>query len=932
MASYVDPRVVPSQGPPPRWGQIPRLVSREQELAFLHGFVTRAVVDGGSQLVVGEPGVGKTVLLEAAAARAAAMGVRVLRASGVEFEAGVSFAGIHQVLLPLAEELRGFDPRHRKSIDVVLGLRDELAPDQLATATAIIALLSHAGGRRPVLVVVDDMQWLDRASSVLLGIVARRLSGTPVGLLGAVRTGENSLFESAGLTELEIGSLDHDAASTLLTEAFPGLAPIARSRVLAEAQGNPLALLELPTASIGHGPTLESIPPRAPVSRRLQSHFARRIGILPAGAQHQLLLAALDGGGAPGTAMRVSRDRLEDLGPAEHAQLVHVDPVTRRLQFRHPLTRAAVVELSSAEQRRRAHQQLAERLPPDDERRAWHLAEAATDPDEEIAALLEEAATRTQRRGDPVGAIALLLRSADLSPDLDDHHRRVMFATYLGMDVTGDLTDPHQLLGELRPGHSHSVATAVAAAAYSINSGGDVDATHRLLIGAVDGAQIPTDGWDQPMAEAVYVLNANCSFGSRADLIADYRAALARLKLKPPEILGLLGDTFLEPARFAGRSLARLDAAIEEIDDQTDHVQAVRLGIAAMYVDRLAGCRDALWRVIDHGRTGGAITSAIKAFALLGFDGLHTGDWDGVVSIAEEGLELAERHRYRLMGGFLGYDQAMVAAARGENARAQELTDELVRWASPARIGFVLQLAAHANALSALSSGDFDVAYHHARQVCTPGTVPAHAPAALWVLQDLVEAAVRAGRMDQASAHADDIRAAGIGEISPRLSLVSQGATALVASEDDYVQAFDQALAVPGASRWPFQLARLQLAYGERLRRSRANGRGRDHLHAALTTFRRLGATPWETRAANELRASGQRVDARGPRVLRTLTPQQREIALLAAEGLTNKQIGERLFLSPRTVSTHLYQLFPKLGITSRAALRDALTDPVSGD
>ncbi|MFE3260365.1 AAA family ATPase [Nocardia sp. NPDC059229] len=893
------------------------LVGRTRELGLLHGFVETAVAEGGALLMAGEVGVGKTALLGAAAAHAAGLGARVLRASGVEFEAEVSFAGLHQLVAPLSAEIAALPPDARRAIGVAVGLAVGPAPDQLALTNALLALLSAAASESSVLMVVDDLQWLDRASATLFGLLARRLDGTGIGLLGVVRTGEGSVFEEAGLPEIAVGPLDDDAAAALLTEAFPDLPPRAARQVLAEAQGNPLALIELPTHD---GPAAaDPSVGRTPVGRRLRLTFARRIEGLPAETRAQLLLAALDGTGELFPAISVG-----ELEPAERARLIRVHPVTRGVQFRHPLTRSAVVELSTDQERRETHRRLAARHPADSERRAWHLAEAASAPDEQIAQLLEEAALKTKGRGDPVGAIDLLLRAAELSPGPDDHDRRAMFATYLGADVTGDLTNPRALAAG-RGGQGRTVAAAVAAAAYMVNSGGDIDTIHRLLLGALRNVGQPVRGWDAPLSEIVYVLQANCSFGSRAELLDDYQAALDGLGLEPPEILTLLGSTFLQPARLARPSLPLLDEAIAGIGDQSDHAHAVRLAIAAMYVDRMAGCRNALWRVVEHGRAGGAIASAIKAFALLGFDGVLSGDWDGVLRLADEGLAFTTRHHYRLLGGFLQYDQAMIAAARGDRTTVRRLTDDLVSWGGPNRIGFVLQLAAHAKAIDALGSGEFETAYRHALEICSPETVPVCKPAALWVLLDLVEAAVRVERMREARAHVADIQQAAVADLSPRLSLITAGATGMTAPSASFRDAFDAALATPGANRWPFAHARIRLAYGERLRRAKSTSEARRHLTDALDTFERLGAIPWATRCRAELRASGLPAADRATEPPDPLTPQEREIAALAAAGLTNKQIGERLYLSPRTVGAHLYHVFPKLGISSRAALRDAL-------
>lgn len=897
------------------WGG--RLVGRARELGVLYDFVDAAASDGGALLVVGEAGVGKTSVVDAAAAHAATLGTRVLRGSGVEFEAEVSFAGLHQLVAPLVAELAVLPPDARRAIEVAVGLAEGLAPRRLTLTNALLALLSEAAGPDSVLVVVDDLQWLDRASATLFGILARRLGGSRIGLLGVVRTGEGGVFEDAGLAEIAIGPLGDDDAATLLTEAFPKLPPRAARQVITEAQGNPLALIELPAPL---GPIATEAPhDRTPVGRRLRSTFARRIEGLPAETRARLLLAALDGTGAPFPATSVG-----ELQPAERARLIRVDPVTRDIRFRHPLTRSAVVGLSTEDERRRAHRRLAERHPADSERRARHLAEATSAPDEKIAQLLEQAAQKTKGRGDPIGAIALLLRAAELSPEPDDHHRRAMFATYLGADVTGDLTDPRALVAE-RGGQGHTVATAVAAAAYMLNSGGDTDTIHRLLLGALRGVDRPIGTWDTQLTEIVYVLQANCAFGSRAELTDDYRAALDRLGVEPPRILSLLGGTFLEPTRRAGPLLPPLDEAIAGIGEQTDHAHTARLGIAALYVDRIPGCRDALWRVVEHGRAGGAVAAAIKALVLLGFDGVLNGDWNGVQQLTEEGLAVTTRHHYRLLGGCLRYDRAMVAAARGDRESVRSIADDLTAWAAPNRIGFVLQLATHARAVDALSNGEFETAYRHAVEICAPGTVPAHKPAALWVLLDLVEAAVRSGRTAEARAHVADIHRSGIAGLSPRLAMITAGATGMAAPAASFREAFDTALATPGASRWPFAQARIRLAYAERLRRARSAAESRHQLTNALDTFERLGATPWAARARAELRASGTPTThpATGPTA--PLTPQEREIATLAAAGLTNKQIGERLYLSPRTVSSHLYNLFPKLGITSRAALRDAL-------
>jgi DNA-binding CsgD family transcriptional regulator len=267
---------------------------------------------------------------------------------------------------------------------------------------------------------------------------------------------------------------------------------------------------------------------------------------------------------------------------------------------------------------------------------------------------------------------------------------------------------------------------------------------------------------------------------------------------------------------------------------------------------------------------------------------------------------------------------ACAAAACGDYPATRSLTDQMDQWAGPRRADVVRVYAAHAKALSALGRGDFEEAYQQATLITPAGTLPMLTQQGVWTVLDLVDAAVRTGRHRQAQDHVAAARDAGLGAVSARLRMVLHAAAAL-AADDDHHPGFRAALAVEGAERWPFDLARIQLYYGERLRRGKAPARARHHLARAAEAFQRLGATPWADRASQELRACGSPALAASRPATAVLTPQQREIALLAAAGLSNKQIGERLFLSPRTVSTHLYQLFPKLGVTSRAALRDAL-------
>jgi len=908
------------------------LVGRDGELEFLRSFVDQAAVAGGALLVWGDAGVGKTVLLDAAASLAKAAGTRVLRARGAEFEAEVSFAGLNQVLYPLFDGLPRLTAAHRRALSVALGLREGRRPDQLVVSNAALSLLRHAGADGPLLLIVDDLPWVDRASAAVLGFVARRVTGSQVGFLAAARSSEESFFERGGLPGYELQPLDEAAAEALIGDRFPALVARVRRRLLSEAQGNPLALLELPVALSGQQRgALRTLPAILPLSRRLQAVFAARVRPLPARTRRLLLIAALDDRGdlrvlgAGGSAQR----GIDELAPAERAQLIHVDEGTGRLEFRHPLIRSAVVELSTSDERRRVHQVLAKRHADQPQRRAWHLAEAAVGPDEQVAVLLQDAALAGLRRGDSVGAVSGLLRAGELSPPGSRRSGRLAEAARIGATLTGDLREVPQLLAAARkddPEGGGSLSAAEAGAYYLVLTHGDIDGARRLLAGAIESLPDRRDAHNESLIAALYTLNMLCYQAGRAEVWESLHTALGRLEPHPPELLTILYRALSGAVEDAAPMLDQLDSAIAALSSQSSPTHIVRTSYAAVYLDRLAGCREALWRVVIDGRHGGAITHAIEALILLSNDGYMTGQWDEVIQLTDEALALCQTHGYRAALAPARFYRSLVAAARGDEDTTRSLTDEMMRWAVPRRLRTVEVYAHTASALAALGRADFESAYQSVTAVSPAGMLAPYVPHARWLVMDLVEAAVRTGRRADANNHVAVVRRAGLAALSSRLGLLVAAAAAIVAPSGRDRDLFQDALATPGASTWPFDLARVQLAYGERLRRTKATTEAREHLAAALDVFERLGAKPWATRAGNELRATGLTIGHAHVTGTAALTPQQREIAGLAATGLTNRQISERMFLSPRTIANHLYQIFPKLGITSRAALRDALT------
>ncbi|MFE4996467.1 AAA family ATPase [Streptomyces mirabilis] len=908
------------------------LYGRDHDLAVIAAFVDGAAEKGGgSLLVTGDAGVGKSALLHAAAARAVDGGVRVLRAAGAEFEGDLRFAGLHQILHPLLDGLADLSEQHRNALTVALGLASGQAPAQHAVTGATMALLRHASQARPLLLAIDDLPWLDRGSATVLRSLD--LAATRIGMLAVTRD-DHSARRGSGVTRVhELAPLDDQSAAALLTDRFPALPPEVRRRLLAEALGNPLTLQELPAAldaaqRSGSAP----LPHVLPLSRRLQAVFTSRVAELPPSSQHLLLLAVLDGTGDLSTLRSLLPDHVvtEALRDAQEAGLIDLDRAMTRLDFRHPLIRSAVVELSTAGEQRRAHEVLARRPDGDEERRTWHLAHAAVEPDEQVAELLEQLARRARGRGDVVGAVAAFTRAAALSPDRRDRSRRAAAAAYLGTDATGNLLDVPRLLEACRPTHdadATSLTTTLATAHHLLLSGiGDVDSAYRLLIKAVDTGLSQADTPRDVLQEGLYTLAWISFFGARAELREPLERAVTRLTPRAPESLALLLSCLGDPVHTSLPDLCRLDDAVGGIA-AADPVEVVRIGMAGQYVGRLKTCRPALQRLLEEGREAEHVTLTIHAMNLLSRHCYESGEWDQLAHLSEEGLRLSRRHGYHLLAQTFLHHQALLAATRGDAARAEDLAHEITRFAAPRRIQLLLTLAAEIRTRAALGRGDYEAAFLQATSVSPAGVLPHFQGPTLWLIPDLVESAILSGRHTEAEAHVAALRRAQVPAISNRLALVTHGAAAMTADDDRFVAQFERALAQLGADTWPFDLARIRLFYGERLRRAKATQAARDQLNAALTTFTQLGASPWADRARSELRASGLAAVQAGASPDTRLSPQQDEIARLAAAGMTNKQIGQRLHLSPRTVGSHLYQVFPKLGITSRAALRDALQE-----
>lgn len=899
------------------------IVGRHDEIRTVESCVSRALTQGSSLLLEGEAGLGKSTLLRWAADSGTTAGMRVLEASGVEFEAGLPFSGLNQAFRPVLPEMRRLTDHHRHALSAALGLVPTVSTNRFTVLNAALEFMQIMADVQPVLLVVDDSQWLDRPTETVLAFVARRLQGSPIGMIVASRPHSGGIFEEAVANKLELQPLNQLGAAQLLDSHYPDLHSRTRRWTLQQAQGNPLALLELPSDfRRNHARYWDSSGTTMPLGSKLRAAFASRIYDLPMASRRLLLVAALEGTGDLGIVKAASpADDLGDLDRAERLGLVAIQRGEHRLSFRHPLIKRAVVDSSTHSERRSVHTALAEALISRPTRRAWHLGEATVGPDECVASLLEEAGRGVQRQGDPLGAVRRLLRAADLSPRPADRSRRLAEAAYICSDIAGGLADASRLLADAKvadPDTADSLQTVVGAAHGILYGEGDIDTAHRLLVSAIEAEGDRFIGHDPLLTEALFTLLIVCYFGGRDELWEPFDAALRRFTPEPPLILAITRSTFADPANATPADLKALDAAIAGLHAQTDSAAIVRVGRAAVYVDRIFSCRPALERVIREASGTGAVASAIHALLTLALDDYVIGEWDDALILADQGLALCEEHGYLLPMWPLLFAKGQVGASRGDREMVGAVVKNLTRSAAPRRAQRALLYASCIRAAEAMGRGDFESAYVDLSQISPPGTLPARISTAIVSGLNLVEAAARTDRWAEAKAHARVMRDAGLGQISERLALVTIGATAIA---ERSTEAFEEALALPGQMHWVPDSARIHLAYGEHLRRTRATKAARAHLSTALELFERLGAHQWATRAANELEASGVAVGITPDEAFDGLTALDRQIAQLVVAGLTNKEIGQRLYLSHRTVGGHLSRMYPKLGVKSRAAL-----------
>ena len=905
------------------------LLGRESEVRLLGGLLDRVTDQGGALVVSGGPGIGKSALLGEAVRRARERGMLVLRVTGVQSEAVLPFAGLHGLLQPLLGRVDALGAPQRDAVLAAFGMTDAAVPDPFLTALAALDLMAEAASRAPVLVVADDAHWLDQATRDALTFVARRLEFEPILLVAAIRDGYETPLREAGLPSLALGALAPPTAAALLDSRAQGLAAGVRERFLREAAGNPLALVELPIAHGRLGGEDAGNAGWLPLTTRLEQAFAARALDLPALTRTALLVAALNDGPllsevlaaaaavadpAPPAALALAVDVLV---PAVSAQLVEIDET--QLRFRHPLIRTAIRQHVSVSQRQAAHAALARVLAGQQERAVWHRAAAIIGPDEAVAGELEATALRTQRRGASIVAVSALRRAAALG---DSRRRtgRLLRAAELGFelgrqDLVQDLlaeAGPHDLTPREQarvawirdsfadgiPGET-SKARSLAVSADRAGADGDTDLALKLLYGAALRCW-----WADPGAATRDDVAATAEGLKVAD---DDPRLLVVLALAAPTGRGA---TVVE--RLYG-----LGSAVES------DAGATRLaGTAAMAVGAFDLAARFLALSAASLRAQGRLGLLARALALQAWSAAQLGDLGAAIPAAAEAGRLAQETRQPLIMATADAVQALLAALRGDEQAAWALAARAEEICVPIGASAVLAATQFARGLAALSAGRPADALEHLRRIHDPADPAYHYAVRCYTVGDLAEAALRGGEVASIGGFLREMETAGQQTTSPSLQAGLGYARALLADDASAPSLFDAALR---SGMLPLQRARVQLAHGEWLHQHRQNAASRAPLRAARETFDALGLVPWSERARQQLRATGETSRPRTPPARDQLTPQELQIVQLAAEGMSNREIGQRLYLSHRTVSSHLYRVFPKLGITSRAELAAAL-------
>jgi DNA-binding CsgD family transcriptional regulator len=917
----VNPRSSPQivESPTPVFG-------RDGEIARIRHLVDHLHERGGALVVRGDAGIGKSSILAAATEAARARGISILATAGVESEAHLPFAGLHQLLRSVLGRADALPIPQREALLAAFGMTVAAAPDPFLIALATLELLVESASESGVLAVISDAHWLDEPTAKVVAFVARRAPSERLLLLIEVREGHETGLTQLGAAEMRLEPLDRESSAAALLASSPELSMAMRDRVLRAAEGNPLALVELPIA-LRSGKVTESDGVHAlPLTERLERAFAARLRDLPRATGMLITIAAEDDEDQASEMVAAANLMLEgsvigpeSFEPAVAAGLLRVEQ--SRVRFRHPLVRSAIQHAATQTERRQSHAALASTLVDQPDRQIWHRAAAAAAPDEDIADELERAAARAQRRGGVGTALAAFERASELTPDPSQRALRLLRTAELAIELgqpdraTRLVNDARSAglqpsdLGRARlvrefvqpdaPGDPANVLSLVDLAV-EMKCAGDGDTAIRAL--QLAAAQ---SWWADPGAPAREAVAAAAMSMETAE--------------EDPRVLSILG--FVDPE---GRGSAIVERAIRLKPDALEPDAADLVGVTLNLTGAFDLSAAFLASAVSGLRLQGRLGRLPQVLTNQAWTAINTLDWSVAVTAAEEGSRLARETAQPLWEASSVTGQAMIAGLRGDADAAYALLDDAEAIALPLRAGAVLAGVQLTRGVTSLAAGRYGEAFEYLRRMLDPSDPSFHHFQASWGIGDFAEAAARTG-------HADEGRER-VAELEPladeaRTSWLTVGllyARPLLANDRDAETLFKAALATD-LSGWPAYRSRLLLQYGSWLRRRRRIIESRSPLRDARDAFDRHGLLAWAELARRELRASGEASDRPSVEAWVGLSPQELQIALMAAEGLTNDEIGQRLFLSRRTVSSHLYRVFPKLGITSRSQLTRVL-------
>ena len=906
------------------------LRGRRDECARLDGLLAGARAGRSAALVMrGEAGVGKTALLEYVAESAADL--RVLRAAGVESEMELAFAALHQMCRPALDHLGLLPGPQRAALGTAFGLQAGPPPDRFLIGLAVLSLLAEAAEDGPLVCLIDDARWLDQASARVLAFVARRLVAESVLMIFAVREPDAEL---GGLPELVVQGLREDDARQLLRSAVPWpLDEQVAEQIVAETHGNPLALIELPRglspAQLAGG---FGLPEVLPLPGRIEVSFLRRAQALPDPARLWLVVAAAEPTGDLALVWRAAAQLGIPAAAADSAAQDGLVEIGARVRFRHPLVRSAVYRSASGAERQAAHRALAEATDPqrDPDRRAWHQAQAALEPDEDLAAELERSAGRAQARGGLTAAAAFLERAAVLTPDPEWRAGRALAAAQAKAQA-GLPGAALELLAQAEAGPADELLRArigLLRGQMAFASSHGADASRLLLHTARQleplDVRLARETYLDALASAIFV-------GRLAGVVGLPEVARAALGAPPAP----------QPARAPDLLLDGLAVLIT--DGYAAGKPALQPAVAAFRNGDLTledelrwffvACHAAhdLWddegwyalsaRHLKLARDVGALSVLPLALAQRVGVHLHTGEFGAAAALVEETTAITEATR----NGLPPYSALALAGWQGRAGEATSLMQAAIDGLTVRGEGMGMGLVRHTSAVLSNGLGHYRDALTAADEA---SAYPQELGFANWGLAELVEAAVRCGETARAADAVERLARTtgpsgtpwGLGIEARSRALVSEGE----AAELLYREAIDRL----GQCRGAVALARAHLVYGEWLRRENRSADARTELRTAYDMFVRMGAEAFAERARGELAATGDTIRKRAADVPDELTAQERQIARRARDGQSNSKIGAELYLSPRTVEWHLGKVFTKLGISSRRQLRGALSDP----